>query len=283
MINVSDVLVLVLSTSHDSYDEFKLAQKQTWVKKFQDKGLHVYFYEGSKSENYIDNDTIGVTVPDELSHCSEKLSEALKLIIDKHPNIKLVYRSNLSSYIDLDLFLKKLGEIESYEDYYAGPLVTFNLLHAKYFNFYCKTNSIVRKIKNYNIRMAFTLINTFIESLLRHLCLKFLSKFNYVFASGSGFFLGSNHFNKVIKFNNKSYVDDVMVRLAVEKDIDENIPRFDFTKSYTSISKLNYENRDFFHYRFKTDSRRLDSVLLRAIDDPETRKKLIQKQELHNG
>ncbi|PMO17533.1 hypothetical protein [Vibrio sp. 10N.222.54.B6] len=279
MISLDKVVILILSTTHKSYDQFKKAQEDTWVKKMRLAGVKCYFYEGDKDESFIKDGIIGLETSDQLSHCSDKLSKALELLVNDNPNVELVYRTNLSSYIDVEVFLHFIKEIQDPKSYYAGNKVIFNPLHAKYFQTHCKIESFIGGIKSPLVKIGLSSVNRTFEAVLRNLCKTIFKKKNIEFASGSGFFIGVEHFNKIISYISSRYVDDVMVRLAIGQDMSESIPRFDFTKSFKSINESDIENKNLFHYRFKTDIRDLDSVLLRVIDNVEIRNSLIYKSE----
>ncbi len=267
-----NIIILILSTNNKSYDMFKSSQKKTWIKKMEERGIKCFFYEGGAKECKITGDTIKVNIPDDLENCSRKFIKTLETLKLYYPEVSMIYRTNLSSYIDVDNFLSYISSIEDKEDFYAGKKCVFNQLHANYFRLHCKLETYGRMIKSEILSVGYFTVNRFIESVIRNVCLRFFHKFNVEFASGSGFFLGINHFNKIISYEKLKYVDDVMVRLAVDKDIDSDIERFDYTKKFKFIEKDELEK--IFHYRFKTENRDFDANLMMLIDDYKIREKI---------
>lgn len=274
-LNFDNVVVLILSTVDDSYNSFKKAQQETWIRKLKSRGVKCYFYHGNMENVYIDNHTIGLTASDSLVSCTKKFSEALKVLVDMHPEVQLVYRTNLSSYLDPDLFIEHLSIINRPKAYYAGKEEDFNYIHARYFPIYCKFDAFASKIKSNMCKRFLKFINYFIDSSLKIICYHIFERSNYKCASGSGFFLGSDHFDKIINNKYVNYVDDVAVRLSIGRNVDEDLARFDFTRFYSAVTREQFQKQPFFHYRFKTDSREFDATLLKAIDNKTLRDSLI--------
>ena len=186
MDNFGNVIILILSTNNKSYNIFKSSQKETWIDKMEKAGVRCFFYEGDANECIIEGDTIKVNAPDDLRNCSEKFIKTLDIIRTNFPDVSLVYRTNLSSYIDVDNFLLYVSSIRNKKQFYAGKKCTFNIIHANYFRVNCKIDSLGWKLKSKMIRNGYFTINRFLESMIRNICLKMLKRFNVEFASEIG-------------------------------------------------------------------------------------------------
>jgi hypothetical protein len=247
----SEVAVLVLSTRSEQYDAFRDAVYSAWVKRLIDFGVICYFYAGDHPEEKIVEHEMQLTVSDRLSATAEKLVAALDLLLRSHPDIKLVYRTNLSSYVDPLNFLKYIKFRELDTNSYCGVVGTTTLLREKLYGRWWLYNMVRLLGIGRSIR----------------------------FASGSGFFIGVNQVKKLLHgAKNLSLIDDVMVADALKLwplECDAP-PRFDILEeSRHKINKKDYfrlvrENL-LFHYRFKTSDRVLDARLLLEFSDPKFR------------
>jgi hypothetical protein len=258
MIDFRNVIILILSTKDNTYNEMKTSQRRTWVKAANDAGIKCFFYEGDtrliKSE--LNNDVISVPCDDSLASCSLKFKMTLNCVLDNYPHTKLIYRTNLSSYIDVDNFIAHLSDLPDPELEYSGYTGSFN----KYKE-YVDTFAF---LKRHKVRIPFRKV--------------------YQFCSGSGMFLGCEYFDKILlQTKYDRYIDDVMIRLAIKVKPKLNIDRFDFVShdDYL-ISKETYRervNKGLFHYRFKTDNRTNDAKLLYLCHDKDLREFLCTKGE----
>lgn len=255
MINYNNIIILILSTVDPQYVKFKDAIQTTWMQDFRQLGLKCFFYEGSNDSNVIQDGTIKLNAPDELKGVSEKFVTALKFIFQEYPDTKLVYRTNLSSYIDVDNFIKFLHSFEIDENIYAGILGKTSILKEQFYNY---------KVFNF---------------LLRYI--PFRRKL--YFASGSGLFLGSAHCQKIISSQvNLNLVDDVMIANTIKlaPSVIVSPKRLDVskkTKEYftEAIYDKLVENDLLFHYRFKTNNRIMDAELLNKFSDMSFRRKYL--------
>jgi hypothetical protein len=255
MIKYNNIVILVLSTIDPNYVNFKEAIQTTWMQEFRRLGIKCFFYEGANDTNAIQGETIKLKAPDELKGVSEKFTTALKFIFQEYPDTKLVYRTNLSSYIDVYNFIKFLHSFEINENTYAGILG--------------KTNMLKEYLYKYKV----------FKYLLRYI--PFGKKL--YFASGSGFFLGSTHCQTIISSQvNLNLVDDVMIAKTIKlapsdivspKRIDVNKK----TKEYftEAIYDKLVENDLLFHFRFKTNNRIMDAELLKKFADKSFRREYL--------
>jgi hypothetical protein len=252
MTNLNHLVILILSTNDAEYDKFKSALRSTWIKDIERLGIKFFFYEGGAEENIIINDTIKLKVSDKLHSVSEKFVIALRVVLEKFPETRVIYRTNLSSYIDVDNFLKYMESRKIDEESYAGLIGKARMFRERLFK--------------YPILYYF---------------------FNFIplgkklrFANGSGFFLGVTHCRKIISSEvNLNLVDDIMVADAVKSgpsDLLEPKRLRACRKTHLKLSKSAYsqllEKDLLFHYRFKTFNRKLDARLLSQFGDKSFRR-----------
>jgi hypothetical protein len=247
MLDYSKIIVLILSTKDSEYEDFRTAITSTWLQDFKNVGIKCFFYEGGSDINKIEGDYIKLKCPDDLYSVSHKLIESLKIVFEYFPETQLVYRTNLSSYIDVKTFLK-FTELKNFcEDTYAGVI----------------GNSYVLKELLYKYNILYYFAN----------CIFFGKKIQ--FASGAGFFLGSKHCRTIISSKvNLNLIDDVMVAhtinispliIAIPERLSVSLEtRHQFQKK--AFLNLIHE-KYLFHYRFKTKNRKEDASLLKMFSD----------------
>jgi hypothetical protein len=251
MLDYSNIIVLILSTKDSEFDSFRAAIESTWLQDFKNVGIKCFFYEGGSDANKIDGDYIKLKCPDDLYNVSRKLIEALKIVFEKYPEVKLVYRTNLSSYIDVETFLKFIQVNKFTEDTYAGVI----------------GNSYI-----------------FRELLYKYKLLYYVSRFiifgrRVQFASGAGFFLGANHCRTIIfSKNNLNLVDDIMVANTI--NVSPLITAIPERLTVSIESRRHFQKKEFlnlvyekylFHYRFKTKNRNEDAFLLKMFGEKKFR------------
>lgn len=251
----NQIAVLILSTQADEYIQFIQAISKTWRTELNNAGVVSYFYSGGHLQDEIIRDNIHLTTSDNLLNTAKKLKDALKLLLSAHPNIKLIYRTNLSSYIHVDTFLKFIETNELSESTYAGFIGTTSII-LEYFR---------RDKKDH----------THLLAPFKH----FLPKIS--FASGSGFFLGTElakTFSESEFANN--LIDDVMVAkvLNIQPSRNKAPLRFDILENDEhKIPLEEYQTlvneKLLFHYRFKTSNRIKDANMLESFNDPINRLK----------
>lgn len=259
MIDNSKIIILILSTNIPEYQYFKAAIQKTWLQDFKNIGIKCFFYEGDSDSNYIQGDVIKVKSPDDLYGVSHKLVEALKVVFEIYPKTQLIYRTNLSSYIDVQTFMKYIHYHNFSDQTYAGVIGTTYLF----------------KEKLYKNKLLFFILQ-FIP----------LGK-KLQFASGAGFFLGAIHCRKIISTRvNLNLVDDIMVAHTIKvKPLDNAIPERLLVSSNTrnrytkeAFNKLVNE-RLLFHYRFKTINRNDDAIILSMFGEKQYRESYFTSNE----
>ena len=254
---ISGLVVLVLSTRAPSYNNFKNAIRNTWFKSMKERGVRCYFYEGGSTVNYLEGDTIYLNCDDSLKACAKKLRSAVRFVKELD-GVELIFRTNLSSYIDTNIFIEVVSSFHNLSEIYLGRVGNKKLLPEYFYGY--------KYIKF------------------------FLDKLNLgsdiSFCSGAAVFIGSKYFKEIAECDKYDrFVDDIMLRLCVgvEPNASLALDRFDFVKEYDSfVTEAEYIKRveeGLFHYRFKTDNRILDSKLLEIIHDEENRFKLCTLQD----
>lgn len=263
MIRNSNIIVLILSTKNPIYNKFKLVIQNTWMKDFEKNGVKCFFYEGESDNNEIDGNTIKVNAPDCIYGVSEKLVETLKYIFEVYPETQIIYRTNLSSYIDFETFMKFLKFHKINENSYVGLVGNANYFKEMFYK---------KKVLYY--LMSFFYFGKKIK-----------------FASGAGFFLGATHCIKIITSRvNLNLIDDIMVADTIKIAPDERINPIRLSIDDDSKHKFTNDELDelinskmLFHYRFKTNSRSEDAELLNKFGSEQYRNYylLSQDQNMH--
>jgi len=220
------LLILILSTCDPSYDIFKKAISETWVRTARQNGIRCIFYSGNHMKNEFINDELKLCCDDSLKNTGKKLYYALKFIHSLQIEFTHIYRTNLSSF----LFINKL------ENYIDKLDVSFYGGHISY----------IHKLKILNryrpISILFSRVLNF-------------QKINY--AAGTGFFLSKDLVEIIIHYNNIpfQFIDDVMVGEILKIKIND-IPRYDFVNDNINNSQLNIEQiGNCFLIRFKSLNR----------------------------
>lgn len=249
------IVVLILSTQSEDYKQFKLALRETWLNDLSSSDCRYFFYEGGHDCNQVIGDTIMLTDEDSLNGTYNKFLGALEVLNKVDIDYQCVYRTNLSSYIDVKKLLEFISKVENLENLIAGVIgKTYELREKMY------VNRFLRKISR---------LGVFGRSIY--------------FVSGSGFFLGKNLVKKLLTTSRikNAFIDDVMIGYMLnlqQHDIKE-IGRWDvldFGYSYYMSRQLVKEGEDLFHYRLKTKDRRFDSLLIRFLHNEHVREELIK-------
>ena len=242
----NNIIILVLSTQEKSYQIFKNSIQKSWFRTAKSEGVRCYFYEGGYDTQEISGNLIKLTAKDDLLNTSKKLVEVFELVRKKFPQVDIVYRTNLSSHIDIPALLKFIKKHNLNSHSYVGI-----------------------KGETYLLKEYFYLKNMYLHKLFSFLRLGHKIKF----ASGSGFFIGKKNIDKIIKRQNKMYlIDDVMVGYNLNGKVNSNnIIRFDIKEDNSHKILIEEFNQlldnGLFHYRLKTSNRICDSALLASFSD----------------
>ena len=240
--NKNKIIILILSTKDNRYNNFIKSCTEGWVKKAREKGIRCIFYSGGAEKNSLENDNLFLDCDDSLPGTALKLHKALEFIEKNKINYSHIYRTNLSSFIFIDSFIKYCENLN--DDFYGGVIGCFN------------------KMPLFN---KFHLLSVIASKLLSFQVLKF--------ASGSGFFLSRNHVLKLIHTNkiNFKYIDDVMVGSVLDGFKIVPIPRYDIVNNLSSKYDSNC-----FHVRLKSTNRLVDSNRLELLSNYNSLEDLIE-------
>lgn len=247
-----EIAILVLSTRNPAYAPFRQAISGGWMRKMLDRNIKCYFYSGDHGESGIEGDEIRVKAPDRLGQTSRKLLAALDLLLNRHPDTKLVYRTNLSSYVETGNFLRFIGEKGLDDSSYTGVVGKTTHIREYFYG-------------NRYLHKLFTIVP--VGEPIK-------------FASGSGLFIGRKRVEKLLEAPpvHTRLIDDVMIAKTLEAEPDEDVapPRFDIMdRDEHRVEPSTYERlvgeEMLFHYRFKTSDRGWDAEMLKAFDDPDFR------------
>jgi hypothetical protein len=227
------ILILILSTKDKRYKNFINNCSNSWVTNARKNGIRCIFYSGGAKFNKLENDNLELDCDDSLEGTAYKLFRALEFIEKSNIEYTHIFRTNLSSFIFIDAFLKYSSEISN--TFYGGVIGKFN------------------KIKILNRFHRISLFSS-----------KFLKFQTIPYASGSGFFISKDLVKFILnksdlKFN---YIDDVMVGCALLGCEITFITRFDIANSIENIPFDKY----CYHIRLKSSNREIDAQRLLLLN-----------------
>jgi hypothetical protein len=249
--------ILILSTKHQSYDGFKKSIRNSWALDLKKNGIDYYFYEGDWGTNVIEDDLIKLDVGDEHKFTFKKFILAANFLKNQGKNYDFIYRTNLSSYIDVENLIKYINFYKVNTRSYIGIITKAYLLQE--------------------LTLKFKLLRKFKDKLKKGK--------SVLYKNGAGFFIGT----ELIEVLTKNYppiehcnlVDDVFIGLLLEnvKFHDTPIKRLAVMadgshKMLLSQYQFQVEKSFLFHYRFKNDNRDIDIAMLQSFHNKETRKEI---------
>ena len=236
-------LILVLSTTSPAYNRFKEVVSNTWLQQARDRGFLAFLYEAGSERNFFDGATIRISGDDSRPFTFTKFQRTLKFLQAEGVPTDFIFRTNLSSYINVEN-LERFCTINQFDRFsYDGyPGVTHHLRERLYLNPYTM----------------------------------YLSRFfpygqEYQFASGAGVFLGASAVEKITEFDRSlssfgnELIEDVeMARvLGAEYRTRVDIPRIDVKMDRGhKLARKEYQallGKALFHYKFKNKDRSWDA------------------------
>jgi hypothetical protein len=253
--------ILVLSCGLDVYQEFKRVQLATWVNYARHEGLDVYFCEGrgvqtdpnyfqTSDFNLVEGQTISVDCSDGLNASFLKTLVALRFLFDEQ-GYDCVFRTNLSSFLNVRSFARYVASIEYPSDFYAGVQGRTSVLPE---HFYVNGQKIMCRLARFG---------------------DFFSP-QVDFASGAGMFIGSNIYRKIRERRKlRNFIDDVALGYNLDIRRSEIVPLLRFSlslESYRAGILDGAEHRTFlagggFHYRCKNKYRKSDVDLISCLGE----------------
>ncbi len=255
--DINNLCILILSTNSPKYQPFINAIENGWYKEAVRNNIRVYFYSGGHNENVISSDReIRVIEDDSIKNSYKKFFSAQKLVRDNFPDVKLFYRTNLSSYIDIKEFINYISRGDFTSQTYHGFAAKANLISELYYG-----------------------------NKLLHLFFKRIDMGPTIdFYSGSGFFIGVDLCNQLKYSSLSNYlIDDVEIGRQLMKIPYRKssivYPRLLITDSFNKISvdDINQSicNFNLFHYKFKHKNRLLDIEYMEKFGRLDFRLKLL--------
>ena len=259
--------ILILSCLK-GYEDFKSAQRH-WIQAAHEAGVECYFVEGfgratdpklwrdiscclEKENGY---NFIRLDVDDSLKGTFLKTLSALRFLYEEK-KVDVVYRTNLSSYIDVQKFFSFVSSNKIDEEFVGGVLGETRFLRE-----YCYLR--LPKILNLAVQK-----------------IDFLST-RMKFVSGSGFFLGSVAFSRLYRLEHMSnFIDDVGLSHYLQKagvQQFSSIPRYWIGRGPEHNYQIDFQKfleLDGFHYRFKSKDRENDAYLMSHFHHPDFRMEL---------
>lgn len=253
----SEVAILIMAGNPTKYKDFIDIIKDGWYKEAINLGFKVFFYSGSHNNDCIhDSCEIHVKEDDALDNCYRKFIAAKDVLKSNFPEIKLIFRTTVSSYIDIENFVKYMNKVNFTKRSIHGVKGVAN----KYSEFF---------FKNKLLHVLFKII-------------QLGPKIN--FYSGGGFFIGMELCDELSFDPNKHYlIDDVEIGLQIKDFVVHNFSceRIYITDNFAGITKtdlLNLLNSSLlFHYKFKTKNRSHDAYLLKKFSDAHFRMSYLTK------
>jgi hypothetical protein len=227
------IIILILSTRDNRYIDFINNCSSTWVANARQKGIRCIFYSGGAEHDKLENDKLELTCDDSLAGTAYKLFRALTFIENSGIDYTHIFRTNLSSFIFVESFIKYCSNLSS--TFYGGVIGKYN---------------------------RFEFLNRFHSlSILSSKVLKFQA---VDYASGSGFFISKDLVSILIAKNDLifTYIDDVMVGNALLGQEITFIPRFDIANN---IENLPFD-QDCYHIRLKSSDRTMDAKRLLILN-----------------
>lgn len=252
--------ILVLSCKIPLYQEFKAAQQTSWVRTANRCGVPVYFCEGVGSivdpndflHAQVDFDgafDLNINCEDSLRGSFIKTLASLNYIFS-NSKVDFVFRTNLSSYLDIISLIKYIQKHRFRSNLYAGVVG-----EARLFPELCYLRE--RKIATWLVR-SFDCFSKKIH-----------------FASGAGFFISRDVFVNGVQQQKKflNLIDDVAIGYNFDIDRDFVLPLErcslslqDFEEGrLESVDHKKFRDRLSFHYRCKNSFRNLDVELIKQL------------------
>lgn len=230
MSNRKNIIILVLSHYEEPYVMLEDCIKKTWANHNIDN-VKVFFYHGGNEEGMVE-DKIITNYPEGFHNIGYKTIRAFEILL-KNNNFDYIFRTNSSSYVDIQSLLDYLDD-KPLDNFYHGVI-----------GHYSKTSLLDNRVN--------------------------LKPIDIEFASGSGYFLSKDVVEKVVENKNNwphQIIDDVAIAYLL-RDIDiypTLAPRLDIDsiiddEYYVMGRKLEKSLIDKnFHFRCKTGGDRTSDI-----------------------
>jgi hypothetical protein len=240
------VLILILSTNDKEFEKFKKSITATWYNNAKKRGIRCIFYSGGNEVDELIDDDLKLNCDDSIIGSSKKLHKALKFIDESNIEYTHIYRTNLSSFLFIDDFIKFSDNLN--HTFYGGVKLYYN--HLGIIENYRKLTILIKLLYN-QIKIIDKI------KIIKKIGLEIL-KFRIIeYASGAGFYISKDLVKLIINEKNINYklIDDVMIGEILHKQNIIDMSRYDI------LNKIHYANMDekCFHVRLKTNNRNNDA------------------------
>lgn len=111
------VIISVLSSEYSPYDLLEESIRNTWLN-LNKYSVPVFFYYGNGDDNKIIGDKIYLNVPEDMGTVTQKTLLMYELLYNNF-DFDFIYRTNSSSYVDIDLLYENLETVKP-ENFYSG-------------------------------------------------------------------------------------------------------------------------------------------------------------------
>ena len=112
------ILIVVLACEDSSYHKIEQTIRQTWASQ-KHPNIQVIYYYGNSTQYKLKGDKLYVPCQDVYHNISYKTYLMFKYVI-KNFKFDILFRTNMSSYIDFKKLVKKASTLKS-SNLYAGP------------------------------------------------------------------------------------------------------------------------------------------------------------------
>lgn len=253
------LIILILSTQSKAYDGFKDSIRKTWMKDALAEGIPCYFYEGGWLKSELVGDTIRLKADDSLSGTFDKFMSCLHFLKERHVEYNVIFRTNLSSYIDVRSLCKFLDNKGLGADAYEGVVGEAYLVREKIY-----ANKIFRPLARLSL---------------------FDEKGEKIrFVSGAGLILGRNSAILLMSYcgykNSINLIEDVKIGWILYENISPtvSVDRLDIMSCGShKLSPLDYDrlvDGGLFHYKFKNKDRGYDMKNLENMGSAKVRRSI---------
>ena len=247
-------IILILSTQSKAYDGFKDSIRETWMRDALAQGIPCYFYEGGWCKNELVGDTIRLEADDSLSGTYQKFIKCIDFLKESTIEYEIIFRTNLSSYIDVPSLARFLVKNELGTRAYEGVRGETYLTRERMY---------LSKVWRPLSRLAL-----------------FGEKIR--FASGAGLILGRDSAAFLISYcgykNSINLIEDVKIGWILYESFTSTIEvnRLDIvTCGSHKLGVLDYHrlvDEGLFHYKFKNKDRDYDIKTLQKMGSVAGRK-----------
>jgi hypothetical protein len=256
--------VLITSYRNQLYDDIKDQIRNSWALDLKQQGIDYYFYEGGWDVNAIEGDIIKTNCIDEEKFSFKKFIVTNTILKDQKLEYTFVYKTILSTYIDVSNLIKYIEYNRINEISYVGTYYRVYLLAE--------------------LLLKFELLKKFASSLNRG------EKIQY--HHGSGVFIGITLIDQMIKnylpLEQSFLKDDVFIGLLLQHEKKQNAQYLRMNISADGSHKLlknqfqfQIEKNFLFQYLFKYLPIEEHAKMIQSLHNSETRMEICTRKNIN--